>query len=113
MDGYLDDEDHEDLLEDDEDASDRYCRHIRCTHCHFFFTTLICCVVGKRRVWTNEEDDAIKQMVAKYGTKSWALIAENLSKEHSIAGRSGKQCRERWHNHLGIVIFKFGMFGYV
>jgi ribosomal protein L19E len=66
---------------------------------------LIFCVVGKRRVWTNEEDDAIKQMVAKYGTKSWALIAENLSKEHSIAGRSGKQCRERWHNHLGIVIF--------
>jgi hypothetical protein len=52
-------------------------------------------------VWTNEEDEAIRQMVMKYGTKSWALIAENLSKEHSIAGRSGKQCRERWHNHLG------------
>ena len=43
-------------------------------------------------------------MVQKYGTKSWALIAENLSKEHSIAGRSGKQCRERWHNHLGRII---------
>jgi len=55
-----------------------------------------------RRIWTNEEDDAIRQMVMKYGTKSWALIAENLSKEHSIAGRSGKQCRERWHNHLGM-----------
>lgn len=54
-----------------------------------------------RRIWTNEEDEAIRQMVLKYGTKSWALIAENLSKEHSIAGRSGKQCRERWHNHLG------------
>lgn len=57
-----------------------------------------------RRIWTNEEDDAIRQMVMKYGTKSWALIAENLSKEHSIAGRSGKQCRERWHNHLGMAI---------
>lgn len=54
-----------------------------------------------RRVWTMEEDEAIRQMVAKYGTKSWALIAENLSQEFSIAGRSGKQCRERWHNHLG------------
>lgn len=53
-----------------------------------------------RRVWTMEEDEAIRQMVAKYGTKSWALIAENLSQEFSIAGRSGKQCRERWHNHL-------------
>jgi hypothetical protein len=44
-------------------------------------------------------------MVMKYGTKSWALIAENLSKEHSIAGRSGKQCRERWHNHLGMCFY--------
>lgn len=59
-----------------------------------------------RRIWTNEEDEAIRQMVMKYGTKSWALIAENLSKEHSIAGRSGKQCRERWHNHLGMFIYK-------
>ena len=58
-----------------------------------------------RRVWTTEEDEAIRLMVIKYGTKSWALIAENLSKEHSIAGRSGKQCRERWHNHLGINIY--------
>jgi hypothetical protein len=56
-------------------------------------------------VWTIEEDEAIRQMVMKYGTKSWALIAENLSKEHSIAGRSGKQCRERWHNHLGKLFY--------
>lgn len=61
-----------------------------------------------RRIWTNEEDEAIRQMVMKYGTKSWALIAENLSKEHSIAGRSGKQCRERWHNHLGKLIPNVG-----
>jgi len=27
------------------------------------------------------------------------LIAENLAKE-GMPGRSGKQCRERWHNHL-------------
>lgn len=56
---------------------------------------------NNRRIWTNEEDEAIRQMVLKYGTKSWALIAESLTKEFSIAGRSGKQCRERWHNHLG------------
>jgi len=53
-----------------------------------------------RRIWTEEEDEAIKQMVAKHGTKSWALIAENLAKE-GMPGRTGKQCRERWHNHLG------------
>lgn len=43
-------------------------------------------------------------MVAKHGTKSWALIAENLAKE-GMPGRSGKQCRERWHNHLGIFSY--------
>ena len=59
-----------------------------------------------RRVWTAEEDNAIRQLVAKHGTKSWSVIAENLQKELSIAGRSGKQCRERWHNHLDPFINK-------
>ena len=59
-----------------------------------------------RRVWTTEEDNAIRQLVQKYGTKSWSVIAENLQKELSIAGRSGKQCRERWHNHLDPFINK-------
>ncbi len=48
-----------------------------------------------------EEDEAIREMVNKFGTKSWALIADNLRSEYEISGRSGKQCRERWHNHLG------------
>lgn len=53
-----------------------------------------------RRVWSKEEDEAIKILVAQYGTKSWSLIAEHIIKDHKIYGRSGKQCRERWHNHL-------------
>lgn len=59
-----------------------------------------------RRVWTAEEDNAIRALVAKHGTKSWSVIAENLQKELAIAGRSGKQCRERWHNHLDPYINK-------
>ena len=59
-----------------------------------------------RRVWTTEEDNAIRALVAKHGTKSWSVIAENLQKELAIAGRSGKQCRERWHNHLDPYINK-------
>ncbi len=54
-----------------------------------------------RRVWTKEEDDAIRELVTEYGTKSWSLIAEHIQKKYKIGGRSGKQCRERWHNHLG------------
>lgn len=62
-----------------------------------------------RRVWTGDEDEAIRQMVEKYGTKSWAVIADNLSEApYSISGRSGKQCRERWHNHLDPFINKTG-----
>ena len=54
-----------------------------------------------RRVWTKEEDNSIFAMVQKYGVKSWAAIAEKISTVYGIQGRTGKQCRERWHNHLG------------
>ena len=39
-------------------------------------------------------------MVNKYGPKKWSLIAKHLK------GRIGKQCRERWHNHLNPDIKK-------
>ncbi|TMS01244.1 Myb-related protein A, partial [Larimichthys crocea] len=41
--------------------------------------------------WTKDE---VIDLVQKYGMKRWSLIAKHL---HS---RNGKQCRERWHNHL-------------
>lgn len=44
--------------------------------------------------WTEEEDRKVVELVKKYGAKKWSLIASNLP------GRIGKQCRERWHNHL-------------
>eukprot|EP01041_Mallomonas_annulata_P003482 gene3482-6928_t len=56
--------------------------------------------LSDRRVWATEEDEAIRNLVAKYGTKSWSVIAEHIIKEYGISGRTGKQCRERWHNHL-------------
>jgi hypothetical protein len=40
-----------------------------------------------RRIWCTEEDEAIKQLVDKYGTKSWSLIAENILKEYNIGWR--------------------------
>jgi len=53
-------------------------------------------------VWAQEEDEAIRALVMKHGTKTWSVIAEQIVKEYGIQGRTGKQCRERWHNHLGI-----------
>lgn len=50
--------------------------------------------------WSKEEDDKVVQLVQKYGPKKWTLIAKHLK------GRIGKQCRERWHNHLNPAIKK-------
>lgn len=39
-------------------------------------------------------------MVSTKGAKNWGSVAEYLP------GRIGKQCRERWHNHLDPTIKK-------
>ena len=44
--------------------------------------------------WTREEDQTIIEFVRTHGTKSWAKLSLILP------GRIGKQCRERWKNHL-------------
>ncbi len=36
----------------------------------------------------------MRQMVEENGAKNWSAIAA------ALPGRIGKQCRERWHNHL-------------
>lgn len=38
--------------------------------------------------------------MAKYGTRNWAIIEQYMVSTYGILGRSGKQSRERWHNHL-------------
>ncbi|KDD75235.1 hypothetical protein H632_c793p0 [Helicosporidium sp. ATCC 50920] len=48
--------------------------------------------------WTPEEDEAIVRLVGEHGAKKWSRIAQELN------GRIGKQCRERWHNHLNPAI---------
>eukprot|EP00954_Amorphochlora_amoebiformis_P029179 1392784-Amorphochlora_amoeboformis.AAC.3 len=47
-----------------------------------------------------QEDEKVIKLVAKYGAKKWSAIAKYLP------GRIGKQCRERWHNHLNPNIRK-------
>lgn len=50
--------------------------------------------------WTEEEDWRVLQLVEKNGPQRWTTIADHLP------GRMGKQCRERWHNHLNPLIKK-------
>ena len=50
--------------------------------------------------WSPEEDQTMLALVAVHGIKSWGLVASKLG------GRSGKQCRERYHNQLDPSIKK-------
>lgn len=50
--------------------------------------------------WTEDEDAKVMELVGKHGARKWSVIASHLP------GRVGKQCRERWHNHLNPEISK-------
>lgn len=50
--------------------------------------------------WTAEEDAKVIKLVQIHGNKKWSFIARQLK------GRLGKQCRERWYNHLNPDINK-------
>ena len=50
--------------------------------------------------WTSEEDQRVIELVKIHGAKKWSVIA------NCLPGRIGKQCRERWHNHLNPDINK-------
>jgi len=52
--------------------------------------------------WTQNEDVILVQLVEKIGAQKWTMISEYLPT------RIGKQCRERWHNHLNPKIKKIG-----
>ena len=65
------------------------------------------CHGGKKRSWTSEEDAYLIKLVHKYGAQKWTSIADNLPGTYKVdLGRIGKQCRERWHNHLNPAIKK-------
>lgn len=50
--------------------------------------------------WSVEEDEKLAENVHRFGAKNWSYIAQ------ALPGRIGKQCRERWHNHLNPDIKK-------
>lgn len=54
----------------------------------------------KKENWTETEDKLLLSLVDKYGAKNWTEIAT------SFPNRLGKQCRERWYNHLSPEVNK-------
>lgn len=53
-----------------------------------------------RKPWTREEDEAVRTAVGAHGLRAWSVVAQ------LVPGRSGKQCRERWYNHLDSCVRK-------
>lgn len=54
-----------------------------------------------KRVWTAAEDALLVELVGRRtSTTNWSEIAQNFQ------NRMGKQCRERWYNHLDPAISK-------
>lgn len=49
---------------------------------------------NQRRKFTAEEDLKLKKIISKYGAKKWDQIALLMP------GRTGRQCRDRFHNYL-------------
>lgn len=50
--------------------------------------------------WSVQEDDKLRKLVEMYAPKNWSFLAKIMGT------RQGKQCRERWHNHLNPDIIK-------
>ena len=68
--------------------------------CHTRWLELNNCSHFAKGTWTKEEDQILTQIVTTTGAKNWTHVAK------SLPGRIGKQCRERWHNHLDPNISK-------
>ena len=49
---------------------------------------------GSTQQWTVQEDTQLRRLVDEHGHRKWSFIASKMS------GRRGKQCRDRWLNHL-------------
>lgn len=48
----------------------------------------------KRRIFSSEEDNKLKELVAKFGSSNWRLISSYMK------GKSQRQCRERYYDYL-------------
>jgi len=50
--------------------------------------------IRSKKSWSEEEDKKLREIIESTGIGNWTTLAQ------SMAPRTGKQCRERWYNHL-------------
>jgi hypothetical protein len=59
----------------------------------------------ERKLWSAEEDQVLKLLVEERKMAKWSHISRVMEEEFQLAGRNGKQCRERYIIlHVGIII---------
>jgi hypothetical protein len=54
----------------------------------------------RKNKWTTAEDNQLRQAVQSFGTNSWNQVAL------MVPSRNGKQCRERWLDHISPNVLK-------
>lgn len=54
----------------------------------------------EKKIWKPQEDEKLRQLIRETCPVKWSVIASKME------GREGKQCRERWYNHLNPEIVK-------
>jgi hypothetical protein len=55
----------------------------------------------RRHVFTPEEDNVIRHLISRHGLSQWDKIASRLP------GRTGRQVRDRWRQHLAPQVSLF------
>src|ERR1035437_2717746 len=56
--------------------------------------------------WGSREDDFLREIMRTNYGLAWTTIADEFNSLSSVTKRTGKQCRERWRNHLNPGIIK-------
>jgi hypothetical protein len=74
------------------------------TQCHYKWSIYQKHIANKTP-WSIEEDTLLTNIINIKGLSSWSIIARELNTALN-SNRSGKQCRERWLNHLNPSISK-------
>lgn len=65
-----------------------------------FEQELLAAKLPRKNAWSKQEDSLLMKIVSRYGPANWDILAKY------IKGRTGKQCRERYHNILDPAVRK-------
>ena len=60
----------------------------------------------KRSHSITKEDTVLTKIVDEVGLNDWTAVATRLKQRQEQIQRTGKQCRERWYNHLDPAVNK-------